>query len=196
MEDLKAQTTSDAKFSHVIVAVGIFNVPNKPTFVGMETFPGIIIHAHDFREALQYKNRRVLVVGASYSAEDIALQCIKFGAKRVVTSYRTKPMGFKWPNGIEERPLIKEVSGNTIKFIDGSSVDVDAIILCTGYRYHFPFLDEDLRLRSAPSLYPEGLYRGTLWLNGGNNKVFYMGVQDQYFSFTMFDAQGQWISRY
>jgi cation diffusion facilitator CzcD-associated flavoprotein CzcO len=76
-------------FTHVIVSTGIFNVPNKPAFPGMETFTGRIIHSHDFRDAYEFKGQRLLIVGASYSAEDIALQCLKFGAKSVLTSYRS-----------------------------------------------------------------------------------------------------------
>jgi trimethylamine monooxygenase len=34
-EDLKARHTYDDTFTHVIVATGIFNVPNKPTFPGI-----------------------------------------------------------------------------------------------------------------------------------------------------------------
>ncbi|CAC5377593.1 tmm [Mytilus coruscus] len=195
-EDLKTGRTFENKFTHVIVATGIFNNPNKPTFDGIETFPGRTIHSHDFRDAAQFKGQRVLVVGASYSAEDVALQCLKFGAKSIVTSYRSKPMNFKWPSGIEERPLIKKIDGKMINFIDGSSAEVDSIILCTGYKYSFPCLEDNLRLVSTLSVYPAGLYKGSLWLNDGNRKLFYMGTQDQYFSFTMFDAQGLWICRY
>jgi trimethylamine monooxygenase len=73
---------------------------------------------------------------------------------------------------------------------------VDSIILSTGYQYHFQFLGDDLRLYSTLSLYPADLYKGALWLKGGNNKLFYMGTQDQYYTFTMFDVQALWICKY
>jgi trimethylamine monooxygenase len=60
----------------------------------------------------EYKEQRLSIVGASYSAEDITLQCLKFGAKNIVTSYRSKPMNFKWQSGIEERPLITRIDNN------------------------------------------------------------------------------------
>lgn len=195
-EDLKTGHTFDTNFTHVIVAVGIFNSPDKPYFEGIETFPGRIIHSHDFRDATQFKGQRVLVVGAKYSAEDIALQCLKFGAKSIVTSYRSSPMNFKWPVGIEERPLVQKIEGKVVHFLDGSSTEVDSIILSTGYKYKFPFMEENLRLSSSRTFYPAGLYKGSLWLQGGDGKLFYMGIQDQFFSFTMFDAQGLWICRY
>ena len=196
VEDLKSNHTHDDTFTHVIVATGIFNVPNKPTFPGIETFTGRIIHSHDFRDANEYKDQRLLIVGASYSAEDLALQCLKFGAKNIMTSYRSKPMNFKWPAGIEERPLITRIDKNNIHFKDGTMTTVDSIILCTGYRYQFPFLGDELRLYSTLSLYPSDLYKGSLWLKGGNNKLFYMGAQDQYYTFTMFDVQALWICKY
>ena len=46
----------------------------------MESFPGRILHGHDFRDAEEFKNKDVVVLGSSYSAEDIALQCYKYGA--------------------------------------------------------------------------------------------------------------------
>ena len=194
-EDLKTGHTSDSNFTHVIVAVGIFNSPEKPYFDGIETFPGRIIHSHDFRDATQFKGQRVLVVGAKYSAEDMALQCMKFGAKSIVTSYRSSPMNYKWPIGIEERPLVKKIIGKVVHFLDGSSSEFDSIILSTGYKYKFPFMETSLRLTSSSTLYPASLYKGSLWLQGGNRKLFYMGVQHQFFTFTMFDAEGLWICR-
>lgn len=194
-ENLENRKASIQKFTHVICATGIFNFPNKPTFPGIETFPGRVIHSHDFRDAREYKGQRILIVGARYSAEDISMQCMKFGAQSVVTSYRTKPMNFKFPSGIEERPLVTKIEENKITFKDGSSVEVDAIILCTGYLYHFPYLEDNLRLHATLSVYPAGCYKGSVWLKGGNNKLFYMGIQDQYFSYSMFDAQAAWICR-
>ena len=74
---------------------------------GVPQFPGRIMHAHDFREANEFAGKRLLLIGASYSAEDIALQCLKYGAKSIVCSWRSKPMGFKWPKEVEERPLVQ-----------------------------------------------------------------------------------------
>ena len=37
-------------FDDVVVATGHFSVPNVPHFPGIETFPGRVLHGHDFRE--------------------------------------------------------------------------------------------------------------------------------------------------
>ena len=48
---------------------------------------------------------------------------------------------FGWPEGITEVPALRHLDGRTAHFADGTRRDVDAIILCTGYQHHFPFID-------------------------------------------------------
>jgi trimethylamine monooxygenase len=71
----------DEIFDYVVVASGHFSTPNVPYFEGVKTFNGRVLHAHDFRDALEFKDKDVLIVGRSYSAEDIGSQCWKYGAK-------------------------------------------------------------------------------------------------------------------
>lgn len=96
-------------------------------------------------------------------------------------------MGFPWPDGIDEVPLLTKVEGNTAHFADGTSRDVDAIVLCTGYRHNFPFIEEPLRLRTANVLYPPNLYKGVFWLD--QPEMIYLGMQDQYYTFSLFDVE-------
>ena len=165
VERLKDHTLHTETFDYVVVASGHFSVPNVPYFPGIESFPGRVLHAHDFRSADEFTGKDLLVVGASYSAEDIALQCHKYGAKSVTMCWRTQPMGFKWPKTMEERPLLTKIVGKTVHFKDGSTKDVDAIILCTGYQHHFPFLADELRLRTHNRMHPPHLYKGIMWLD-------------------------------
>jgi trimethylamine monooxygenase len=180
------------EFDYVVVATGHFSTPNVPEYPGFGTFPGRILHSHDFRDAAEFAGKDLLVLGSSYSAEDIALQSRKYGASSVTISYRTAPMGFSWPDGITEVPALSRMEGRTAVFADGSSREVDAIVLCTGYQHSFPFLAEDLRLRTANLLCTPNLYYGVLWLD--NPKLMYLGMQDQYYTFSMFDLQA-WYAR-
>lgn len=191
-QDLALDRTLSEQFDHVIVATGHFAIPNVPHFDGIEQFPGRVMHAHDFRSAEEFVGKDLLVVGASYSAEDIGLQCKKYGAKSVTFSYRTAAMNFRWPDGMEERPLLRKLEGRTAHFKDGSTAQVDAVILCTGYQHHFPFMQDSLRLRTRNRLYAPGLYKGVVWAE--NPKLMYLGMQDQWYTFTMFDAEA-WFAR-
>lgn len=189
--DLRNNHTYSETFSHVVVASGHFSTPNAPYFEGFSSFSGRILHAHDFRDALEFKGKDILIIGTSYSAEDIGSQCWKFGCKSVTVSHRTAPMGYAWPDNWLEVPLLQKLEGKTATFKDGSTKDIDAIILCTGYRHHFPFLPDDLRLVTANRLATADLYKGVVWNN--NPKVFYLGMQDQWFTFNMFDAQAWYV---
>ena len=83
------------------------------------------------------------------------------------------------------------MEGNTCTFKDGSTAVVDAIILCTGYLHYFPFMAPELRLRTANRLAAADLYKGVVWIN--NPKLFYLGMQDQWYTFNMFDAQAWYV---
>ncbi|MGB5558263.1 MAG: NAD(P)/FAD-dependent oxidoreductase [Paracoccaceae bacterium] len=189
--DLPADREYSEEFDNVIVASGHFSTPNVPEFEGFADFNGRVLHAHDFRDAREFKDKRILVVGTSYSAEDIGSQCWKYGCKSVTVSYRTAPMGFNWPDNWEELPLLQKLVGNTATFKDGSTREIDAVILCTGYKHHFPFLPDDLRLRTANRLATADLYKGVAYVH--NPAMFYLGMQDQWFTFNMFDAQAWYV---
>jgi len=190
--DLVKDHVYSEEFDYVINATGHFSTPQVPYFEGFEAFNGRVLHAHDFRDALEFKGKDVMVIGRSYSAEDIGSQCWKYGAKSITVCYRTKPIGFKWPDNWEEKPLLQRVQKNTCYFKDGTSKDIDAIILCTGYLHYYPYLPDSLRLRSENRLWPNGLYKGVVWEQ--NPKFFYVGAQDQFYTFNMFDVQA-WYAR-
>lgn len=189
--DLEANAETSETFDYVIVATGHFSVPNAPEFPGFDTFNGRILHAHDFRDAREFVDKDLLLIGTSYSAEDIGSQCWKYGARSITVSHRTAPMGFKWPDNWKEVPLLQKVEGNSATFADGSTARVDAIVLCTGYQHHFPFLPDDLRLKTSNRLAIADLWKGVVWVH--NPRLFYLGMQDQWYTFNMFDAQAWYV---
>ena len=65
---MKQDKEEEEEFDYVVVGSGHFSTPNVVSFPGLETFPGRILHSHDFRNAGEFKGQRVLVVGSSYSA--------------------------------------------------------------------------------------------------------------------------------
>jgi trimethylamine monooxygenase len=189
--DLPNDRTYTEGFDHVIVASGHFSTPNVPQFDGFESFKGRVLHAHDFRDAMEFAGKDVLIVGTSYSAEDIGSQLWKYGAKTITVSHRTAAMGYDWPDNWQEVPLITKVDGNTAHFKDGTTKDIDAVILCTGYKHHFPYMPDDLRLQTANRLASADLYKGVAYVPEPN--LFYLGMQDQWFTFNMFDAQAWYV---
>jgi len=145
VHDHTADRVETEQFDYVVVASGHFSVPNMPEFAGYDTFGGRVLHAHDFRDALEFAGKDVLLIGSSYSAEDIGSQCWKYGAKSITVSARSGPIGFDWPDNWEEKPILTHVEGNVVHFADGTQKKIDAIVSCTGYLHHFPFLEDDPR---------------------------------------------------
>lgn len=190
--DHNTDTIGTEEFDYVVVATGHFSVPNMPSYPGYDTFEGRVLHAHDFRDACEFTDRNVLIIGASYSAEDIGSQCWKYGAKSITVSARSGPIGYDWPENWEEKPILTKAEGRTVHFADGSTKEIDAIISCTGYLHSFPFLDDELRLVTSNRMWVPELHAGVVF--EPNHRLFYLGMQDQYYTFNMFDAQA-WYAR-
>src|SRR5690606_18643576 len=123
---------------------------------------------------------------------DIGVQCYKHGASSVTLSYRSNPIGIEWPEGIKELPLVTHFENDTAFFKDGTTEKFDAVIMCTGYQHKFPFLPDELRLKTKNNLYPDHLYKGIFF--NDLPQLIYLGMQDQYYTFNMFDAQA-WVAR-
>jgi cation diffusion facilitator CzcD-associated flavoprotein CzcO len=45
---------------------------------------------------------------------------------------------------IQPKPTIERLTERTVVFADGSEVDADVVVYCTGYKVTFPFFDEEL----------------------------------------------------
>ena len=147
----KVDTNSEI-FDYIFVCTGHYHNPNMIHKQGFEKFEGRLLHAHDFKDGSQFKNQTIVTIGSSYSAEDIASQCVKYGAKKAYLSAREKDRSaawysYNWPENIERRSIVERVEGKTVHFLDENepSIEADAIIVCTGYKHYYPYLEESLR---------------------------------------------------
>jgi dimethylaniline monooxygenase (N-oxide forming) len=93
---------------------------------------------------------------------------------------------------ITPRPNIARIHDHEVEFTDGSRVEADLIVYCTGYKISFPFFDEDFI--SAPDNHIE-LFR----------RVFHPDIPDVAFIallqplgaiMPLAEAQGQWLASY
>jgi cation diffusion facilitator CzcD-associated flavoprotein CzcO len=63
----------------VVVATGIADAPYRPSWRGLETYSGALIHSSEYRNPEPYAGRRVLVVGFGNSGGEIALDLANAG---------------------------------------------------------------------------------------------------------------------
>ena len=152
------------------------------------------MHAHDVRNAKDFKNLRVLIVGSGYSAEDIASMIWKNGGKHIVLSYRSNPIPYKWPEGkFTTKPLLKSLQNHTATFIDDSTEEIDAVIMCTGYIHDIDFMHKDLRLATSNGkVFVDQAYKGIFWQQ--NPKLIYLGMVGLHWTFPLYDIQA-WYCR-
>jgi dimethylaniline monooxygenase (N-oxide forming) len=93
---------------------------------------------------------------------------------------------------ITPKPNIASFEGSQVHFADGSTLDADVVVYCTGYKISFPFFDEDLI--SAPDNHIE-LFRRVFHPDVPN--VFFIGLlQPLGAIMPLAEAQGAWVGDY
>jgi len=131
-------------FDAVAVCNGHYTVPNVPALPGLESFAGRVLHSHNYRRRDAFAGRTVAMLGAKASGFDLSRDVAKV-AERVLLCARehTDVSTVGVSRNIELRPSIVSLDDDhSIALADGTVVGgVDDVILCTGYRYDFPFLD-------------------------------------------------------
>jgi cation diffusion facilitator CzcD-associated flavoprotein CzcO len=83
--------TSREEFDFVAICTGQFNEPKALSLPGEDAFKaqgGRILHSSGYNDATLAKGRKVVVLGGSKSATDIAVNAVSSGAKEVTMVYR------------------------------------------------------------------------------------------------------------
>jgi cation diffusion facilitator CzcD-associated flavoprotein CzcO len=86
----------DLTAAAVVVATGRSRIAYLPTWPGLGSFRGRLVHAGQYRNPGPYAGRAVLVVGAGNSAAEIAVALARAGAARVWMAVRTPPNIVPW----------------------------------------------------------------------------------------------------
>jgi cation diffusion facilitator CzcD-associated flavoprotein CzcO len=93
---------------------------------------------------------------------------------------------------ITPKPNIASFEGSQVHFADGTTVEADVVVYCTGYKITFPFFDEDLI--SAPDNHIE-LFRRVFDPEIPN--LFFIGLlQPLGAIMPLAEAQGRWVGDY
>jgi cation diffusion facilitator CzcD-associated flavoprotein CzcO len=143
----------------------------EPGFPGTDEFAGLQLHAHEYtgEDPNFFRDQRVVVLGMGNSAMDIAVESSFSSAATYLAARRGAWVVPKYVFGrpleahptvsddilsrvahgeVTPKPNIERLTERTVVFADGSEVEADIVIYCTGYKVTFPFFDE--ALISAP----------------------------------------------
>jgi len=188
-------------FDAVCVCNGHYTTPFVPEIPGLEQFfQGKIYHSIEYDDPSIFKDQIVLCIGGRASGSDLARE-ISMYAKKVYLSDTLCP-DLSEQNGqpIEEGnvawvPTTMAVNADsTIAFRKDcrDSPNVDCIMFCSGYDYHFPFINEESNVdlsalageRRVMPLYEQ------LW-HAKYPSLTFVGLQHSIVPFPFFELQAE-----
>jgi cation diffusion facilitator CzcD-associated flavoprotein CzcO len=131
-----------AVFDALVVANGHYSSPRLPAIEGLASFPGAVSHTHDYRVPAPFAGKRVLVVGAAASGEDISRDVAPLAAAVLLSAAAFQTEGPLAGGAVAKRAMLVRLHADgTAEFADGARDAVDAVLFATGYHFTFPFLD-------------------------------------------------------
>ncbi|TFK30352.1 FAD/NAD(P)-binding domain-containing protein [Coprinopsis marcescibilis] len=146
--------------NHLVVASGNHHIPHIPRWPGQEEWlehrrtgrpQREILHSVYYRRPEKFTARTLLIIGSSASAQDAAVQTVKF----TKTTYISVRHEIHLPPGSDDvvtKPDISHFTPNSVVFADGTEVgDVDSVLVATGYEQRKPFLESGGALTVDPS---------------------------------------------
>ncbi|XP_030531799.1 flavin-containing monooxygenase FMO GS-OX-like 9 [Rhodamnia argentea] len=186
-------------FDAVVVATGHYAHPRMPSIKGMATWKRKQFHSHVYRVPEPFRDEVVVVVGNSYSGQDISMELAGV-AREVHLSSKSPDITEGLSKVLDKhrnlclRPQIDSLNEDgTVSFLDGSFVIADTILYCTGYSYAFPFLDtKGIVVVDDDRVGP--LYEHTFPPSLAPSLSF-IGIPRKIIGFPFFESQAKWIAQ-
>ncbi|XP_076165841.1 uncharacterized protein LOC143145905 [Ptiloglossa arizonensis] len=185
IQNMKTKGEQELAYNALMVCNGHYFDPYLPTIAGIETYPGTIMHSRSYRKPEQFSGKTVFILGASSSGIDIGIDLADH-VPRVYLSHNNERLGGILPRNVIQVMGVERIDGNEILLKDRTSVTADAFIFCTGYRYSFPFLDENCGIH-VDNNYVTPLYKHLI--NIDHPTMCIVGVPTIVLPFPMFDCQ-------
>ncbi|XP_031639037.1 senecionine N-oxygenase-like [Contarinia nasturtii] len=206
VNDMQTNYTIMDTFDAVFVCTGFCSSPLYPNIPG--EFKGkILMHSHDYRTPDKFEGEKVLVIGGGTSGTDIVHQ-IRGIAKRVTHSYhipsekmslaqkaldKARGIFSRGDNGITHKGDVKRFTKNGAEFSDGTKKNFTVVIFATGYKYSYPFLDENVGI-CAHDFYVEPLFKQIL--NIEHNTMAFIGLPITVAHNPMYDLQARFALKF
>ena len=113
-------------------------------------------------------------------------------AAAVYLVYNRSPVQYRLPPNAEQLPSVVNIdSDGTVHFANGVSRQCDAIILCTGYKYSFPFLTAESGVQVEDGKRVAPLFKHTF--SAVHPSMAFVGLNFQINSFPYFDIQVRFV---
>ena len=185
----------EEKFDALAVCNGHYAEPRVPNIPGIKSFPGLMMHSHNYRARDSFTNKRVAVIGTAASGVDLTIEIA--GVSESVywcgndqTERREKIEHMR--NVFACGPLTAITKdGRLLTENSGYVGPIDCLIFATGYHYSFPFLSKDLI--SVNDNWVTPLYRDLLCVT--QPTLALLGLPLKIIPFPIFEIQSRWFAR-
>ncbi|XP_078725005.1 uncharacterized protein LOC144942123 isoform X2 [Lampetra fluviatilis] len=148
----------------------------------------MVCNGHDYRSAEWFAGRRVALLGAGASGQDIAVELSGMASYVLLCHRGAKPLPSALPPNVQQAPAVLALTESGVALADGTERAVDAFVFCTGYRYSFPFLAEEAGVCTGDderTVVP--LYRHLVHV--AMPTMFFIGLCKVVVPFPLFDCQ-------
>jgi hypothetical protein len=180
------------RFDAVAICNGHYHEPNVAILPGLDGFPGVVVHSHVYRGPAPFAGQRVVVVGAASSGLDLAHELSTTAARVFVSAFEPDSVHVGVP--VEACAEVRSLQADgSVRLADGVALErIDVVVLCTGYRYQFPFLPEGL-VQVAP-----GSVSPLFWdlLHVDYPRLAFVGLPFKVVPFVQFEIQAKLFARY
>lgn len=140
---------TEHRFKSIMLACGIYDTPDQPRIPGLEetrqSHPAMVFHSKYYRTPEIFKDQKILIMGNGPSGIDIAAQSADYAQSPIIRTIHAPPEHACLPDyRILDKPAVAKFDAETrsATLVDGQVInDLDRIIISTGYRHSYPFLD-------------------------------------------------------
>lgn len=197
---LNVHDTGNAKestrdFDAVMVCNGHYSKPRIPMLKGVDSFArhgGRLSHSHNYRTPAPFADKSVALWGTAASGADISIE-LAACAKRVYwcgNAFPRSRWGESLPWGAVTYPSPSGFDRNgKLCLPEGTNLDIDEFMYCTGYCYDFPFLTDDIVKVEDNRVY--ALYRDIV--PPRHPTLAFIGIPFLIVPFPLFEMQSKWF---
>jgi hypothetical protein len=188
-----SSTAETQTFDAIAVCNGHYSRPRVPELAGLSHFTGELIHSHNYRKPEPFAGKRVALWGTAASGADISREIKRVAAEVhwCGNAFAEQTPGTLLPSGVlaYASPIGFNRDGR-LSFPGGITIEIDTLMFCTGYRYDFPFLPDDI-------VEVEDNWVNPLYLDmvpPGFETMVFIGIPYLIVPFPLFQMQAKWFA--
>ncbi|ESO04646.1 hypothetical protein HELRODRAFT_78719 [Helobdella robusta] len=188
VENVHSKIITKHTFDAIVICNGHFSTPNYPRIENLDKFSGKLEHSMVYRNAEDYKNKRVLIIGGGPSGVDIASEVCQFAEKS--NNPQSVENDLKTTLTISDKapPSTAHLTQNpNVRSID----NIDCIICCTGYLYSYPFLGSDSGVAVLGPAHVGPLYKDLISVR--RPSLAFPGLQSSIIPFPLTECQAKFL---